>query len=230
MEARLKTAIFISIITGAIAAAPWAPRADAAEVYRWVDENGEVHYSESLPPDHADRGHDVLNQQGIVTDEDQKLTPKPPPTMPQKDEPQELPRDASGLPRPKALYSETEMQQRMDNFLMLRYESEQEILDAMNVEIKQLNYDRRLLEGSRASTNQAFRGQIRVAAERQRAGLPVEAKTTGEINKLRNDLARNTRSLQGLQQREDAIRADFDKQLERYRYLMETWSEESPGS
>jgi hypothetical protein len=229
MEARLKTAIFISIIAGAIATSLGAPRAHAAEVYRWVDENGEVHYSESLPPDHRDRGHDVLNQQGIVVDQDQKLTPAPPPTVPQKDEPQELPRDASGLPRPKALYSETEMQQRMDNFLMLRYESEQEILDAMNVEIKQLNYDRRLLEGSRASTNQAFRGQIRVAAERQRAGLPVEAGTTREISKLRNDLAKNSRSLEGLHQREEAIRADFDKQLERYRYLMETWPEESPG-
>jgi len=229
MEARLKTAIFISIMAGAIAAALWAPRAHAAEVYRWVDENGEVHYSESLPPDHGDRGHDVLNQQGIVVDQDQKLTPAPPPAVPQKDEPQELPRDASGLPRPKALYSETEMQQRMDNFLMLRYESEQEILDAMNVEIKQLNYDRRLLEGSRASTNQAFRGQIRVAAERQRAGLPVEAGTTREISKLRNDLMKNSKSLLGLQQREEAIRGDFDTQLERYRYLMETWSEESPG-
>lgn len=230
MEARLKSAIIIAITAGAIAAAPWTAQLDAAEVYRWVDENGEVHYSESLPPDHKDRGHDVLNQQGIVVDEGRKLTPKPPPTAPRKDEPQELPRDASGLPRPRALYSETEMQQRMDNFLMLRYESEQEILDAMNVEIKQLNYDRRLLEGSRASTNQAYRGQIRVAAERQRAGLPVEAGTTREISKLRSDLAKNSESLEGLQKREDAIRSDFDKQLERYRYLMETWSEESSGS
>lgn len=230
MEARLKSAIIIAITAGAIAAAPWAAQLDAAEVYRWVDENGEVHYSESLPPDHKDRGHDVLNQQGIVVDEGRKLTPKPPPAAPRKDEPQELPRDASGLPRPRALYSETEMQQRMDNFLMLRYESEQEILDAMNVEIKQLNYDRRLLEGSRASTNQAYRGQIRVAAERQRAGLPVEAGTTREISKLRSDLAKNSESLEGLQKREDVIRSDFDKQLERYRYLMETWSEESSGS
>jgi hypothetical protein len=229
MEARLKTSIFISIVVGAIAAALWAPPAHAAEVYRWVDENGEVHYSESLPPDHRDRGHDVLNQQGIVVDQDQKLTPTPPPMVPQKEEPQDLPRDASGLPRPKALYSETEMQQRMDNFLMLRYGSEQEILEAMNVEIKQLNYDRRLLEGSRASTDRAFRGQIRVAAEHQRAGLPIDAETTREISKLRKDLAKNSRSLQGLQQREESIRADFDKQLERYRYLMETWSEESSG-
>lgn len=201
----------------------------AAEVYRWVDENGEVHYSESLPPDHQDKGHDVLNQQGIVTDENQKLTPEPPPAAPPEQQKQELPRDASGLPRPKQLYSDAELQQRMDNFLMLRYESEQEILDAMEVEINQLNYDRRLLEGSRASLNDAYRGQIRVAADRQRAGLEVEPATVKEISGLRKSLARNSESLDGLQQREDDIRNEFDKQLKRYRHLVETWADDAPG-
>jgi hypothetical protein len=202
----------------------------AAEVYRWVDENGEVHYSESLPPDYKDEGYDVLNRQGVVVEEGRKLTPAPPPEAPVEDEPQELPRDASGMPRPKAAYSEAEMQQRMDNFLMLRYESEQEILDAMNVEIKQLNYDRRLLESSRASSEEAFRGHVKLAADSQRAGLPVKPRTVREINSNRAELAKVETALDGLQQRENSIRADFEKQLERYRYLVENWSDESSGS
>ena len=232
MEARHRKPVILPVIFAVIAAllgGLLAGGAAAAEVYRWVDENGEVHYSETLPPDHQDKGHDVLNRQGMVVDEGQKLTPEPPPEKPPEDEPQELPRDASGLPRPKQLYSETEMQQRMDNFLMLRYESEQEILDAMNVEIKQLNYDRRLLEGSRASLQDAYRGQIRVAADRQRAGKPVEADAVKEINSLRNSLVKNGKSLEGLQQREDDIRTEFDKQLERYRHLVETWSDDTSG-
>jgi hypothetical protein len=224
MEARHKFLIILLLVLVLLAGS-----AAAAEVYRWVDENGEVHYSETLPPDHQDKGHDVLNRQGMVLDEDQKLTPEPPPEKPKEEEPQELPRDASGMPRPKQLYSDVEMQQRMDNFLMLRYESEQEILDAMNVEIMQLNYDRRLLEGSRASLQDAYRGQIRVAAERQRAGKEVEPAAVKEINSLHNSLAKNSKSLEGLQQREDDIRAEFDKQLARYRHLVETWSDESSG-
>ena len=228
MDARHKLLLILSLF-GGLSFALLAGSAAAAEVYRWVDENGEVHYSETLPPDHQDKGHDVLNRQGVVVDEDQKLTPEPPPEKPKEEEPQELPRDASGLPRPKQLYSDIELQQRMDNFLMLRYESEQEILDAMNVEIKQLGYDRRLLEGSRASLEDAYRGQIRVAAERQRAGKEVEPATAKEINGLRSSLAKNGKSLEGLLQREDDIRAEFDKQLERYRYLVETWSDEASG-
>jgi hypothetical protein len=229
MEARLEKTSHALILAAALAAGCCMTPAGAAEVYRWVDENGEVHYSESLPPDYKDRGHDVLNRDGLVIEEDQTLTPEPPPEVPSEDEPQELPRDASGMPRPKALYSEAEMQQRMDNFLMLRYESEQEIIDAMNVEIKQLNYDRRLLEGSRASTEVAYRGQVRVAAERQRAGQVVDADTAREIRKLRKALATNEASLAGLQQREETIRSEFGKQLERYRELVEIWSEESSG-
>jgi hypothetical protein len=170
MELRLQT-IFL-LIAGVFLAA----NASAADVYRWVDENGEVHYSSSLPPDFKDQGHDVLNERGIVTDEDQSLTPPAPEEVPEEEQLQELPRDSSGMKRPDALYSEVEMQRRMDNFLMLRYDSEQEITDAMNVEIKQLEYDRRLLTTTRDSMQDAYRGQIRQAANRQRAGQQVDEK------------------------------------------------------
>lgn len=208
----------------------WLATADdvnAGEVYRWVDENGEVHYSESLPPDFKDKGHDVLNERGIVTDENRTLTPPPPVEVPEVEQPQELPRDSSGLQRPKALYSEAELQRRMDNFLMLRYDSEQEITDAMNVEIKQLAYDRRLLETTRKSMRDSYRGEIREAANRQRAGLEVNDKVVRDIEKLQFRLAENARELDRLVERESAIRAEFGKQRDRYLFLQEEWAGES---
>ena len=95
-----------------------AGSAMAGKVYRWVDENGEVHYSETLPPDFEDKKHDELDDQGIVRAEDQSLVPPPPePTV--EEGFKELPRDSSGMQRPKALYSDEEMQDRMDRFLLL---------------------------------------------------------------------------------------------------------------
>lgn len=206
----------------------------AEKVYRWIDEEGNVHYTESLPPGYNDSGHDVLNESGIVIDENLKLTPE---LQPQEEteeqvkaaEADELPRDSSGLPRPKPLYTEAQKQAKMDNFLMLRYESEQEITDAMNVEIKQLNYDRRLLEGSRNSMNESYRGQIRVAANKQRSGQTVPADTSKQIEDLRKKLADNAMSLSALDQREQDIKATFQEQLDRYRYLVEKYAEENPG-
>jgi hypothetical protein len=208
----LLTALFIQ-------AAP----VDAAEVYRWVDENGEVHYSAALPPEYKDKMHDKLNEQGLVVDENLSLKPAPPPeeTIPEEEQLKELPRDSSGLPRPKQLYSDAEMQRRMDNFLMLRYDSEQEITDAMNVEIKQLNYDRQLIEGTQASMLEAYRGQIQEAGDRQRAGLIVDDSVQSDINHLQTDIAENAEALAGLEEREESIREEFQKQLERYRFLVE---------
>ena len=202
----------------------------SAKVYRWVDENGEVHYSESLPPDFKDKGHDVLNERGIVTDEDLTLTPPPVEEVPEEEQLKELPRDRSGMVRPKQLYSDAEMQRRMDNFLMLRYSSQQEIEDAMNVEIKQLNYDRRLLTTTRASMEQSFKGEIREAANKQRAGQQVADKTSVEIQNLQQKLAQNHQSISLLDLREQEIRNEFQKQLDRYRFLEEQWADESPDT
>lgn len=223
------------ITAAAVAALLIAAPALAAKVYRWVDEDGNVHYTESLPPGYKDTGHDVLNEHGLVVDENLKLTPEP--VVEKKSEEQqkaeeanELPRDSSGLPRPKPLYTEAEKQLRMDNFLMLRYENEQEIIDAMNVEIKQLNYDRDLLRGSLDSLEEAYRGQIRVAANQQRAGQAVGDEAAREMAGLKSKMAKNARELAALDQREQKIREEFQAQLERYRALLEQYAEEGHGS
>jgi hypothetical protein len=39
---------------------------DAAKLYKWVDEEGNVRYSDRLPPKQAQKGHETLNTQGIV--------------------------------------------------------------------------------------------------------------------------------------------------------------------
>ena len=226
-ESRVKAALFSSLLLAGLCA---TTAVAAAEVYRWVDDDGNVHYTESLPPEYKDKEHDKLNERGIVVDENLSNIPPPPePEVPDEEQLKELPRDSSGLPRPKQLYSDAELQQRMDNFLMLRYESEQEITDAMNVEIKQLNYDRRLLEGTQSSMKEAYRGQIREAANKQRAGKPVDDNVQTEITRLQSDLAENGASLAGLQERENTIRADFQKQLDRYRYLTEKYAKETSG-
>jgi hypothetical protein len=147
--------------------------------------------------------------------------------MPDKEQPQELPRDASGMRRANAQYSEAEMQRRMDNFLMLRYGSQQEITDYMDIEINQLAYDRLLLETTRNSMLDSYRGQIRQAANRQRSGQQVDEDVSQKIDELRARLAENSHSQDGLEVREQEIRAQFGKQLDRYRFLEEEWAEES---
>ncbi len=131
------------------------------------------------------------------------------------------------MKRPKALYTEEELQRRMDAFLLLRYSSEQEIRDAMTVEINQLEYDRILLQTAQESMSQTYRGQVREAANRQRSGVEVDSEIINSISDFQNRLEAYGNSLAKLQAREDKIIASFGAELERYQYLMNDQSEES---
>ncbi len=218
MEHRPKTASIFTLIFVLMAMLATSSTV-TAKVYRWVDENGEVHYSETLPPNFNDIKHDELDSQGIVRAKDQKMTPEPPKPA-STDEPKELPRDSSGMQRSKAMYSEKELQQRMDNFLLLRYDSEQEILDAMTVEINQLEYDRILLQTSQQSMSDAYRSQIREAAARQRSGVEVDQKIISTIKDLRNRMETYQENLAKLEVRENEINKKFSTQLKRYQSLV----------
>ena len=205
------TLLFAAVLIGSTA---------EAKVYRWVDENGEVHYSETLPPDLKEKKHDVLDEAGITRQTDQTTVPPPPPPKAAPSDKGELPRDSSGMQRPEPLLNKAQIEQQQNALLLLRYESDQEIIDAMEVEINQLAYDERLLTGSRTSMQEAYRGNIREAAERQRAGKPVEPALEKEIRSLKQRLAANAQSIDGLKAREAGIRADFEEELQRYRQLV----------
>ena len=76
----------------------------------------------------------------------------------------------------------------------------------------------------------SYQGEIREAANRQRAGLQVPDQVSKDINRLQSRLVTNQSSLDLLKQREQNIRADFDKQLVRYRFLLEEDTGESGDS
>jgi len=179
------------------------------EVYRWTDENGKVHYGRTLPPEAANRPYDILSKSGVLIEriEDPvayRLEKEKGPEKSQKLEP---------------LFSEDEVRLRSDRLLMLRYQSEEDILEAMEVEVAQLGYDARLINQSMTSVITALTGQVKKAADQQRAGMPPDEALVKEINQLRQRLQRNEDSLAGLREREERIRATFNEDIERYRFL-----------
>jgi uncharacterized protein YPO0396 len=47
-----------------------------ATLYKWVDDNGTTHYGETIPPEYADRDHQVLNNEGRVIRSEEVMTPE----------------------------------------------------------------------------------------------------------------------------------------------------------
>lgn len=197
------------------------------KVYRWVDEEGNVHYTATLPPDFKDKKADVLDSQGLTRETNISLAPPPPKKVVEKDAANgALPRDKSGLQRPEPLYNEAEMQKQKDALLVLRYRSEEEITDALEVEVRQLAYDTNLLTTSRKSLEASYQGNIHELADRQRAGVAIPPEELKAIESLKRKMALNKKDMQEIQARELDIQQKFATDLERYRYLVEKAAEE----
>lgn len=47
-----------------------------ADTYRWVDKNGQVHYSDQIPPAEIDRAYSVINKEGVTVNRVEKAKTK----------------------------------------------------------------------------------------------------------------------------------------------------------
>ena len=219
MESRLNFAPWTRPATGTILAAALLILAAgplAAETYRWKDKNGEIHYGEAVPAEYADQPYDVLNDAGLVIERVENTTVPADVQANSKAEQKERP----------PLISEEQRRIQSDRLLVIRYASEEEILKARELELAQLGYDNKVINQSYESTGVAIRNQISQAADQQRAGQKVSAEKQKEIEQLYARRAQDESKRASMQQREERIRARFDAELERYRYLT-TPSEEN---
>ena len=180
----------------------------AAETYRWKDKNGEVHYGAAVPAEYADQPYDILNDAGLVIErvEDTSV-------------PMEVIEEQKEKKKRQPLISEEIRREQADKLLVLQYDSEEDITRALEMEVSQLGYDSRLIDQSFESTAKAIRDQIRVAADQQRANMPVNEEQKKEIAALYLRRKQDEKRLKAIAERERNIRERFQAKLERYRFL-----------
>ncbi|MCP4046734.1 MAG: DUF4124 domain-containing protein [Gammaproteobacteria bacterium] len=179
----------------------------SAETYRWKDKEGKVHYGVTIPAEYAEQPYDILNSAGIVIEhvEDTSI-------------PQDIIEEKKILAR-QPLISEEQRRIQSDKLLVIQYESEEDIINALELELAQLGYDSRLINQAYESISTSLRNQIRQAADQQRAGQEISADQQKEIASLYKRQARDERRQSEIQHREEDIRARFQQDLDRYRFL-----------
>jgi len=180
----------------------------AAETYRWKDKDGKTHYGAAVPAEYADQPYDVLNSAGQVIERIEDTT---------------IPLEviaAKKIKKERApLISEETRQIQSDKLLVIRYSSEEEILNAQELEIAQLGYDTKVIIQSYESATTAIRGEIGKAADQQRAGQEISAETQQKIDQLYARQTQDQHRRAVMANREARIRARYQAEIERYRYL-----------
>jgi predicted RNase H-like nuclease (RuvC/YqgF family) len=66
-ETGMKTRDFFLLATLLVAILAWSAPLEAQKVYRWVDENGVVHFGDAIPPEYSTQRHEVVDGRGVRT-------------------------------------------------------------------------------------------------------------------------------------------------------------------
>jgi hypothetical protein len=113
----------------------------AANLYKWVDENGEIRYSDRLPPSQVKQKRQILNEHGVVIDT--KEAAKTAEQLEADEEAKRI-RDAE-LAEEKRLQAEKD---KHDRVLLLTFSSEEEMMSVRDNRMEVIDSVIRLIENS----------------------------------------------------------------------------------
>ncbi len=180
----------------------------AQYVYRWVDENGEVHHGNMVPPEYRNFGWERIGPNGVVVERvERALTPEERDVLRQEQI------------RQAEIEAEQRTQETRDRLLLAAYRSEEDLLDAMELQVSSIDSQRTTIQTSLDLATQRFESLVRRAAQTVRDGGNVSPELTENIEDARGEIADLRANLTNLVQQEREIRERFTAELERYRQL-----------
>jgi len=181
----------------------------AQQLYRWVDENGEVHFGDSIPAEYSEIERQVVNEHGITVD-----------VLHAKKTDEELAEEA----RLAEVMRDMELQRRADQALLATYLSVDEII---------MHRDRRVeLFQAQARVTELYlknlQGRLDLLHKEASKYRPyntdpdapmIEPDLANDLAATRETIERHEENLRRFQQDEQSIVARFDGDIDRFRQL-----------
>ncbi|MFW5926599.1 MAG: DUF4124 domain-containing protein [Wenzhouxiangella sp.] len=181
---------------------------EAQTVYRWVDEDGEVHYGHSVPPEYADQGYEVLRRDGTVRERVEPAL-----------SPEELAKRREQRRHQEEEEARRRNQESQDRLLLATYRNLEDLEAAMEAQIMALNSQRASIRTAIAQVERRFEMLVDRAAEHSRNNRDVPRSLEESIAKSRAELRRLRSDLAAIDEREAHTRERFRADFERYREL-----------
>lgn len=199
--------IFIITVALVVVCSPAMAREE--QIYKWVDEDGNVFYGDSVPPEYAERPKEVLNDQGVAVE-----------ALQGKKTAEQIEQERIETARRE----EVERQRRADLALLATYLSVEEI---------QMHRDRRVeLFQAQSRVTELYLRNL----ERRLENLRVEARNfkpysddpnapmieedlATDLRLTKETIARHERNLEKYQNDEKQIIERFDNDIARFKRL-----------
>lgn len=192
-----------------LATALWGGDA-SARIYKWVDERGAVHYSDSMSPEEADerRRREIKSDSGRTVE-----IVEPSPTREQIDA-----REAAAAERRRAADAAARRAER-DRLLLKAFASVEDIEAARDDRLLAIEGQIGLIR-ARIDKLQGRLAALRAEAARlERSGQGDPASVYAEIGAVRQRIAEHQAYIDGQRAEQERIRQEFARDIRRFREL-----------
>ncbi len=194
------------LITAVLAAGIVGNAAAKGVAYRWVDEQGVVHYGDRVPPQYAQKEQSVLNNQGVEV------------------------RRLDAQKSPEQVAAETRQQQEIirqkqhDSFLMTTYTSVKDIEALRDERLEQLKVQRTAAEAYVENLHSRLASlQSRAFAFRPYNPKPGARRLPDDLAedliRTLNEMRTQSNAIVAKAEEETTLKSEFQADIERYRQL-----------
>jgi len=185
-----------------------ATSVSAAKLYRWVDENGKVHYSDRVPPEASQGEHSRLNERGITVQREEAA--KTPEEVAREEEVQRL-RDEQ-----KRLAKE---QQAHDEALLRTFRSEDDIILTRDGKLAAVDAQIQLSQSNIKRLKQQLADMQGSAASMEKQGRHISDQLRGDIDRTQQQIEDIYASILRREREKTQITASYQSDLKRFREL-----------
>lgn len=197
-----------TVATAALVLSLLSAPALAQKLYRWVDAEGKVHYTDTLPPEAVNQARDEISRSGTTVGRvDRALTPE-----------ERAAKEAEEAEAARLAAIKAE-QDKMDAVLMGSYATEADLERAYRERFDLLDQS---LEAARVgirSQEKSLEDQLAHAASLERAGKPVPATVQSTIAAARTQVEDQREYLRKRETERQNLQTEYDAILQRYRLL-----------
>lgn len=185
----------------------------AGTLYKWIDENGLIRYSDRLPPDQARQQHQQLNNQGMVVGTREAAKSR-----------EVLAAETEARQKEEKLQAEEtrikQAQDQLDRVLLLTFSSEEELSHVKENRLEVINSVISLINNSIVITREKLeRLQIHATQVYSSKGKDVPGGLAQNIEHLSRKIENRDHQLQLKRVERDKINSQYEIDLARYRFL-----------
>ena len=181
-----------------------------AKMYKWVDENGQMHFGDKIPQKYLTKEHDELNERGMkVKHKDAEKTAQ------EKAEDQRLEEER------KQAVLEEEKKKKLDRVLLDAYDTEQDLIKARDSRLDDVANQIQLSEAIIRESNKKISSMEEQVAQIKVSGRKVPDNLFESIESEKQQVATQTRVMESHKKRSDEISVKYNDYIKRFRDAQE---------